>query len=157
MGFALPEMQLTSAAFENRDKIPDTHTGYGEDVSPPLEWTKMPDGTRSYAFICHDPDAPLVLPGTYGFVHWVLYNIPGSVSALPEGVRDYTEGVNDFNATGYKGPMPAAVHGDHDYFWWLMALKEDLNLAPGLTQGQLLEQIEPYIIGMNRLVGIYEK
>lgn len=157
MGFALSEMQLKSPAFENRGQIPQKHTGYGEDISPPLEWTNVAEGTRAFAIICHDPDAPLILPGTYGFVHWVLYNIPGSAPGLPEGSGDYTKGVNDMNNQGYNGPKPPAGHGVHHYFWWLLALNKELNLEPGLTQWQLLDRIEPHVIGMNRLVGIYEK
>jgi Raf kinase inhibitor-like YbhB/YbcL family protein len=157
MGFALSDMQLKTPAFENRGRIPDKHTGVGEDVSPSLEWTHVPEGTRSFAVICHDPDAPLVLPGTYGFVHWVLYNIPGSVQSLPEGTRDYTQGVNDMNNHGYNGPNPPAGHGVHHYFWWLLALNEELNLEGGLTQWQLLQRVEPHLIGMNRIVGVYEK
>ena len=157
MGFALSEMQLMTPAFQNRGRIPDKHTGVGEDLSPALEWSNVTEGTRSFALICHDPDAPLVLPGTYGFVHWVLYNIPASVTSLPEGTQDYTKGVNDMNNLGYNGPNPPAGHGVHHYFWWLLALNQELNLEGGLTMWKLLERIEPYIIGMNRIVGIYEK
>jgi len=157
MGFALSDMQLKTSAFQNRGRIPDNYTGVGEDVSPPLEWTNVPEGTRSFAVICHDPDAPLVLPGSYGFVHWVLYNIPGSVTSLPEGTQDYTKGVNDMKNHGYNGPNPPQGHGVHHYFWWLLALNTELNLEAGLTQWQLLERIEPYLIGMNRIVGIFEK
>lgn len=157
MPFAISEMQLKSPAFENRGRIPEKHTGYGEDISPTLEWTRIPEGTKSLALICHDPDAPLVLPGTYGFVHWVLYNIPGTATGLPEGTKDYTSGINDAGNQGYNGPKPPPGHGVHHYFWWLLALKEELNLDPGLTQWQLLERIEPYLIGMNRIVGVYEK
>ena len=85
MGFALSDMTLTSSAFEDGGPIPTRHTGEGEDVSPAFSWTEAPEGTRSFALICHDPDAPLVSPGTYGFVHWVLYGIPGSATELPEG------------------------------------------------------------------------
>jgi Raf kinase inhibitor-like YbhB/YbcL family protein len=157
MGFALSEMQLTSSGFENLGNIPDKYTGYGQDVSPPLKWTNVPDGTKSFAIICHDPDAPLVQPGTYGFVHWVLYNIPGSETGLAEGSGDYTKGINNFGDQGYKGPKPPAGHGVHHYFWWLLALDKELDLEPSLTQWQLLERIEPHVIGMNRLVGKYEK
>ncbi len=117
----------------------------------------MPEGTKSFAIICHDPDAPLILPGTYGYVHWVLYNIPGSVTNLSEGSQDYTKGVNENGNEGYKGPKPPPGHGVHHYFWWVLAMNEELNLEPGLTQWKLFERIEQYVIGMNRLVGIYEK
>ncbi len=157
MGFALSDMILTSPAFETGGRIPRKHTGEGEDVSPALTWSKVPDGTRSFALVCHDPDAPLVSPGTYGFVHWVLYGIPGSVSELGEAVEDYTAGTNNFGKTGYGGPMPPPGHGTHHYFFWLMALDAEPNLAPGLTLWELLEKIEPNVIGMNRLVGTYSR
>ncbi len=157
MGFALSELKLTSPAFKFHGEIPKRHSGEGEDVSPPLEWANVPEGTKSFAVICHDPDAPLIAHGTYGFVHWVLYNIPGSVTSLPEGVDNYTAGVNNFDKQGYGGPMPPEGHGVHHYFFWVLALDEEMDLEPGLTMWELMEKIEPHVIGMNRLVGIYER
>lgn len=157
MAFALSELQLTSTAFPAHGAIPRKHTGEGEDVSPPLAWSKLPSGSRSLAVISHDPDAPLVEPGTYGFVHWVLYNIPANVAELPEGARGYTAGVNNMGKQGYNGPMPPNGHGAHHYYFWLFALDDDLDLEPGLTLWQLLEKIEPHVLGMNRLVGTYER
>ena len=157
MGFALSDMQLKSAAFQNGGAIPAKFTGESEDVSPALSWTGAPSGTRSFALICHDPDAPLVKPGTYGFVHWVLYGIPGSVQALPEAVSDYVQGVNDFGNIGYGGPMPPVGHGTHHYFFWLLALDAVPDFPPGLTMWELLEKIEPHVIAMNRLSGTYAR
>jgi Raf kinase inhibitor-like YbhB/YbcL family protein len=157
MGFALSDMTLTSSAFDRGEPIPTKHTGEGEDVSPALSWRGWPDSTRSFALICHDPDAPLVKPGTYGFVHWVLYGIPGSVAALPEGVGDYIQGINDFGKPGYGGPMPPEGHGAHHYFFWLMALDADPEHDPGLRMQELLDKIEPSVIAMNRLVGTYTR
>ncbi|MDZ7780709.1 MAG: YbhB/YbcL family Raf kinase inhibitor-like protein [Gemmatimonadota bacterium] len=158
MGFALSDMQVRSSAFDDRERIPRKHTGEGDDVSPAIEWTSAPDGTRAYAVICHDPDAPLCKPGSYGFVHWVLYNIPGSVKGIPEGGgEEYTTGQTDFGRTGYGGPMPPEGHGPHHYFFWVLALDRELDLPPGLTMEQLLEQVEPHVVGMNRLVGTYER
>lgn len=157
MGFALSAMQLTSSSFETGGAIPANHTGEGEDVSPPLAWTDAPEGTQSFAIICHDPDAPLVLPGRYGFVHWVLYNIPGSVSALSEGSGDFTQGNSDFGKPGYGGPMPPEGHGTHNYFFWVLALDKELDLEPGLSMWDLLGKIEPHVTGMNRLVGTYRR
>jgi len=157
MGFALSPMKLSSAAFEPGGRIPARFTGEAEDVSPPLAWSQVPDGTKSFALICHDPDAPLVKPGTYGFVHWVLYGIPGTSNALEEGVGDYVQGVNDFGKAGYGGPMPPPGHGDHHYFFWLLALDREVELPQGLSLWQLLEKIEPHVIGMNRLVGTYSR
>ncbi|HEY5641418.1 MAG TPA: YbhB/YbcL family Raf kinase inhibitor-like protein [Woeseiaceae bacterium] len=155
MGFALSDMQLKSAAFQNGGAIPAKFTGEAEDVSPALSWAGAPTGTKSFALICHDPDAPLVKPGTYGFVHWVLYGIPGNVTSLPEGCDDFTKGVNDFGNPGYGGPMPPPGHGRHHYFFWVLALDEELDLEPGLTMWEFLAQAEPNIIAMNRLVGTY--
>ena len=157
MGFALSDMQLHSAAFADGERIPTRHTGENEDVSPAMSWTDAPDGTKEFALICHDPDAPLIKPSTYGFVHWVLYGIPGSVSELPEGVSDYVSGANDFGNEGYGGPMPPVGHGTHHYFFWLLALKSEAGLAPGLTMWELLDAIEPEVIGMNRLMGTYSR
>ena len=157
MGFALSPMQLTSTAFEPGGNIPSRFTGEGEDVSPELAWSDVPDGTKAFALICHDPDAPLVKPGSYGFVHWVLYGIPASINHLPEGVGDYTQGVNDFGNPGYGGPMPPEGHGTHHYFFWVLALDADVELPPGLTMWALLERIEPHVIGMNRLMGTYAR
>ena len=158
MGFALSSMQLTSTAFGPNGAIPKKHTGEGEDVSPALSWSGAPEGTRAFAVICHDPDAPLVSPrGTYGFGHWALYNIPASVTGLPEGGSDHTAGRNDFGNIGYGGPMPPEGHGLHQYYFWVLALDDDSPLEPGLDMWELLKRLEPHIIGMNRLVGTYQR
>src|SRR5690606_6806684 len=121
-------------------------------------WEDVPEGTRSFAVICHDPDAPLVSPnGTYGFVHWVLYNIPGSARSLEEGTSEYTSGKTDYGKPGWGGPMPPEGHGTHRYYFWILALSDDAPLAPGLTLWELLREIEPKVIGMNRLVGTYRR
>lgn len=157
MAFALSDMKLTSTAFQHHGKIPKKHTGDGEDVSPPVSWSNAPAKTKSFALICHDPDAPLVSPGSYGFVHWVLYNIPGSVTGLPEDVKDYTRGRNNFGRDGYGGPMPPEGHGAHHYFFWLLALDAAPPLPAGLTMWELLEKTEPHVTAMNRLVGTYSR
>ena len=157
MGFALTDMQLSSTAFADGGAIPLKHTGEGVDVSPELTWTNVPEGARSFALICHDPDAPLIKPGTYGFVHWVLYNIRGSSRGLPEGDTEFTCGMNDFGNAAYGGPMPPEGHGTHRYFFWLFALSNDESIEADLTMWQLLERIEPVVIGMNRLMGTYSR
>jgi Raf kinase inhibitor-like YbhB/YbcL family protein len=157
MGFALSDMAIASPAFEQREHIPEIHTGGGDDVSPPLSWSKVPDGTRSFALFCHDPDAPLVTPGAYGFVHWVLYNIPASVTQLAENENNFTCGSNNFGRSDYGGPMPPEGHGIHHYFFWILALDSETELEPGLSLEALLKEIEPNVIGMNRLVGTYAR
>lgn len=158
MGFALSKMQVTSSAFESGGAIPTRNTGEGEDVSPALGWRDAPDGTQSFVVFCHDPDAPLVTAnGGYGFVHWVLYDIPGSVDRLDEGTREHTSGKNDFGKSGYGGPMPPEGHGLHYYFFWVLALDRAPGLKAGLTLSEVLKQVEPHVIGMNRLVGTYQR
>ena len=157
MGFALSAMEVISTAFDAGGAIPSKHTGEGADVSPALAWQGAPANTGAFAVLCHDPDAPLVTPVGYGFVHWVLYNIPPDVRALAEGTGEYTQGVSDFGKAGYGGPMPPPGHGIHHYYFWVLALEKHLPLPPGLSMGGLLEQIEPVVTGMNRLVGTYRR
>jgi len=157
MGFAPSTMQVTSPAFEQGGDIPRRHTGEGEDLSPALNWQGAPQGTRAFALICHDPDAPLVTEGRYGFVHWLLYNLPGSLSGLEEAAKEGTAGINDFGNQGYGGPMPPPGHGDHSYYFWVLALDRELELASGLSLNALLEAVEPHLLGMSRLVGRYAR
>ena len=158
MGFALSTIQLTSSAFEQGSMIPTKYTGEGENVSPPLAWNDVPEGTQSIAIICHDPDAPLVSSlGTYGFGHWAVYNIPVAVNSLSEGETGFTRGKSDFGKLGYGGPMPPPGHGKHLYYFWVLALDKALELEEGLSIMELLTRIEPNLIGMNRLVGAYQR
>ncbi len=157
MGFALSDMQLQSEAFNPHGNIPTQYTGEGEDISPALSWRNTPEGTRGFAIICHDPDAPLVKDGAYGFVHWLLYNLPGDTGNLEENTDQGTAGINDFGNEGYGGPMPPEGHGVHHYYFWVLALDKALDLPAGLTLGSFLDRVEEHIIGMNRLVGTYER
>lgn len=157
MGFALSTMQLTSPAFAAGGAIPTKHTGEGEDVSPALAWRDAPGNAKSFAVVCHDPDAPLVTPGRYGYVHWVLYNIPATATGLAEATGAHTQGVSDFGKPGYGGPMPPEGHGAHHYFFWLLALNADLQLPPALSMWDLLAKAEPHTVAMNRLVGTYQR
>ncbi|GHE23005.1 YbhB/YbcL family Raf kinase inhibitor-like protein [Halomonas urumqiensis] len=157
MAFALSSMQLTSSAFTANGAIPTRHTGARDDLSPPLTWQDAPKGTKSFAVICHDPDAPLVQNGIYGFVHWVLYNLPASTTALDENARVGTRGKNDFGKLGYGGPMPPEGHGLHQYYFWVLALDKATGLPEGLKLRDLLTQVEPHLLGMNRLVGTYQR
>lgn len=158
MGFSPSSMQLISSAFTNHGTIPIKHTGEGEDVSPELSWTDAPEGTKAFAIICHDPDAPLVSPkGHYGFVHWIYYNIPASVRLLAEADNNYTNGVTNFGTNKYGGPMPPNGHGVHHYYFWILALDSDTKVEAGLNMYEFLERAEPNIIGMNRLIGTYSR
>lgn len=154
MGLNIQDLEISSSAFDDGGRIPTKHTGEGEDVSPALEWSGLPDGTAQIAIICHDPDAPL----PHGFTHWVLYNIPADVTSIDEGGGGaYTEGSNDFGNTGYNGPMPPEEHGDHRYYFWVYALDDEIDAEGGLNRSELLERIEDRIIEQNRVVGIYSR
>lgn len=157
MGFALSTLQLRSPAFDHCTVMPVRCTAEGKNVSPELVFSGVPAETRSLAVVCHDPDAPLVTSGGYGFVHWVLYNLPVSMAALEEGTTQGTGGLNDFGETDYGGPMPPLGHGVHHYYFWGMALSLDVQMPPGLSLIEFLAEAEPLIIGMNRLIGTYER
>jgi Raf kinase inhibitor-like YbhB/YbcL family protein len=145
------DLKLTSPAFKHHERIPDRHTPDGEDVSPKLEWTGVPDGTKAFAVVCHDPDAPLV----DGFTHWVAYGISGDATGLPEGGGDAVHGSNSMGNTGFNGPAPPAGHGTHHYYFWVYALDEDVDLEPGLDRRALLDKIEDHVIEQARLVGTF--
>jgi Raf kinase inhibitor-like YbhB/YbcL family protein len=154
MGLNIKDLKITSTAFEGEGRIPTKHTGDGEDVSPELRWSGVPDGTKQLAVICHDPDAPL----PHGFTHWVIYGIPADADGLPEGGgSQYTEGGNDFGNTGYNGPMPPEGHGTHHYYFWVYALDTELDDGPGLSRADLLSKIEDHVIEQNRVVGTYDR
>jgi Raf kinase inhibitor-like YbhB/YbcL family protein len=146
------DLRLHSDAFDGHKPIPERHSGDGEDVAPPLRWSGVPEGTRSFAIVMHDPDAPLV----DGFTHWVAYGIPGDATELPEGGGDAVHGESSFGERRYNGPAPPPGHGPHHYYIWIYALDDDLDLEPGLTRRDLLERIEDHVIEQARLIGTYQ-
>jgi Raf kinase inhibitor-like YbhB/YbcL family protein len=119
-------LEITSPAFSPNKEIPAKYTCDGEDISPALEWSGLPEGTKSIALIVDDPDAPDPAAPKMTWVHWVLYNIPPSATGLPEAVKSQDlpkgtkEGLNDWKRTGYGGPCPPI--GRHRYFHKLYAL-----------------------------------
>jgi Raf kinase inhibitor-like YbhB/YbcL family protein len=145
------DLRLRSPAFGHHQTIPSRHAVGGENVAPALEWSGVPQGTKAFAVVVHDPDAPLV----DGFTHWVAYGIPGDATGLPEGGGAVVSGTNSFGKTGYGGPAPPPRHGSHHYYFWLYALDEDLALEPGLDRRALLDRIQDHVIEQARLVGTY--
>lgn len=150
-------IRVTSSAFAEGGSIPSKYTCDGANVSPPLKWTSIPEGTRSIALIADDPDAPR---GTW--VHWVVYDLPASLRELPEGVPpDRTmanggkQGTNDFGKIGYGGPCPPS--GTHRYFFKVYALDRALGLAPGATKAQLLKAMEGHVLAEGQLMGKYAR
>ncbi|MHC4575359.1 MAG: YbhB/YbcL family Raf kinase inhibitor-like protein [Planctomycetota bacterium] len=151
------EIKVTSPAFEEGGFIPSKYTADGEDISPPLRWDGVPDGTQSIALISDDPDAPV---GTW--VHWVLFNLPPQTLELPENVppdrnlaNGAAQGTNDFGRIGYGGPAPPS--GTHRYFFKIYALDTRLELAAGVKKRQLLKAMEGRILGEGQLMGKYKR
>ena len=153
MELKLRDLKITSPAFLPLQTIPQRYTSDGTNISPTLQWEKIPPQTKQLALICHDPDAPL----PFGFTHWTIYNIPADVQAIAEGEGNkYTEGLNTFGSNGYTGPAPPEGHGVHHYYFWLYALDRALDLKAGLSREELLEASADYVIAQARLVGTYE-
>ena len=157
MGFALSDMRLTSPAFAPGGAIPKRYTGEGEDIPPPLQMAAVPAAARSLAIFCHDPDAPLVVPHRYGFVHWLVYNLPPDLRQLDQASTAGTAGSTDFGRNGYGGPMPPQGHGEHRYYFWLLALDCAPDLPPDMDLCSFLTRVEPRVIAMNRLTGTYQR
>jgi Raf kinase inhibitor-like YbhB/YbcL family protein len=143
---------LETGAFENAQTIPSRHTCEGEDVSPPLRWTNVPEGTRSLALVVDDPDAPSGV-----FTHWVAWGLDPAVEGLGEGESAPHEGQNDFGTTGYRGPCPPPGHGRHRYVFRLYALDGDLELGASVAKAELEQAIEGHVLTTAELVGTYER
>ena len=152
-------LKLTSTALAHRGQIPSKYTCDGEDISPPLAWSGVPAEAKSLVLIVDDPDAPDPAAPKMTWVHWVLYNIPPSASALPEGARQLPagtlEGVNDWKRTGYGGPCPPI--GRHRYFHKPYALDIILPYLGKPSKAKLEGQIRGHVIAQAELVGTYEK
>jgi Raf kinase inhibitor-like YbhB/YbcL family protein len=148
--------QLFSAAFANGGRIPDLHTCQGADLSPALEWSGEPAGTRSFALIVDDPDAPA---GTWN--HWLLWDIPANTHNLAQGFKPGTMGLsgrNDFGRTGYGGPCPPKGLGPHRYFFKLYALDlESLGLQEGRKRADLDRAISGHVLAVAQFMGRFER
>ncbi|HEV2435330.1 MAG TPA: YbhB/YbcL family Raf kinase inhibitor-like protein [Verrucomicrobiae bacterium] len=151
-------IQITSTAFTEGRPVPDKYTCAGPNVSPPLQWANAPAGTKSFALIAEDPDAPM---GTW--VHWVIYNLPPAATALaenrppsPELPDGSKQGVNDFRETGYGGPCPPPGK-PHRYFFKIYALDTVLSLKAGATRRELLKAMESHVLAQGQLMGTYQR
>jgi Raf kinase inhibitor-like YbhB/YbcL family protein len=149
--------QLTSPVFEHKQAIPEKYTCKGKNISPELTWNNPPLGTAAYGLIVDDPDAPA---GTW--VHWVIYNIPGSLQGLPESIRNDKEiiniginGINSSNKYGYSGPCPP--FGTHRYFFRLYALDQILDIKQGANKPELIKAMQGHILAIAELMGTFTK
>lgn len=151
------DLKVTSPAFEHNGMIPPKYTADGEDVSPPLAWSGVPEGTQSLALICDDPDAPM---GTW--VHWLMWNIPPEMTGMDENnppdaqlLNGALQWTTDIGQTGYGGPAPPS--GTHRYFFKVYALDTMLNLPAGATKLELEKVMTGHILAKSELVGKYAR
>jgi Raf kinase inhibitor-like YbhB/YbcL family protein len=149
----LTKLQLTSDAFQNGQPIPVQYTCDGADQTPALHWSDPPQGTKSFALLIDDPDAP---SGT--FRHWGVYDIPASARSIGGGERIGTEVTNDFGKPGYGGPCPPKGHGPHHYHFKLFALDTDrLDVASSAKVVDVENAATSHAIAQGELVGTYER
>jgi hypothetical protein len=160
-GAAAMAFTLSSPNFAHGGEIPTLHTCEGKDVSPALSWSGTPEGTKSFALIVDDPDAPDPKAPKMTWVHWVLYNLPPDGTGLPEAARapnlpaGSREGLNDWKRTGYGGPCPPI--GRHRYFHKLYALDTVLPDLRSPTKSRLEEAMEGHVLAQAELMGTYQK
>ena len=152
-------MRLNSSAFADGSVIPRRYSCDGEDLSPPLDWSGVPSGTRSLVLLCDDPDAPA---GTWH--HWAAYDIPADRTAVAEGAAKHAErlgfsqAINDFRRSGYGGPCPPAGHGSHHYHFRLLALSIDrLVVRKEATCRDVAREARGHILAEAVLVGVYQR
>ncbi|MGO9008015.1 MAG: YbhB/YbcL family Raf kinase inhibitor-like protein [Beijerinckiaceae bacterium] len=152
-------MRLRSTAFSDGAAIPRHFTCEGEDVSPPLDWSEVPEGTRSLVLLCDDPDAP---GGTWH--HWAVYDLPADRTALSEGAGQprskdgLKQAINDFGRPGYGGPCPPHGHGPHHYHFRLLALSTNhLAVRKDPSCRDVEREARKSLILEAILVGLYER
>jgi len=150
-------IRVMSSAFGEGGPIPQRYTCDGEEISPPLSWESVPEGTQSIVLIADDPDAPR---GT--FVHWVLYDLPADARELPEDMpRDKIlsngarQGISDGGDFGYMGPCPPS--GTHRYFFKVYAIDTRVDLPPGKHKADLLKAMEGHILAQGQTMGTYRR
>jgi Raf kinase inhibitor-like YbhB/YbcL family protein len=150
---------INSTEFASGQVIPVRFTCDGQDISPPLRWAQAPEGTKSFALLVEDPDAP---SGT--FDHWVLFNIPPVTTELPEGIPNLPvldngmkQGVNGFKRIGYGGPCPPRQDDPHRYFLRIYALEIELPIQEGASKDDVRRAMEGHIIAEGVLVGTYAR
>ena len=149
----LTKLELTSDAFQDGEPIPTQFTCDGANQTPALHWGEPPAGTKSFALVIDDPDAP---SGT--FRHWGVFDIPASARSIGGGQKAGTEVTNDFGKPGYGGPCPSKGHGPHHYHFKLFALDVDrLEVSPNAKVVDIENAATRHAIAQGELVGTYER
>lgn len=153
-------LDVTSSAFSPGGAIPKRYSAYGESISPPLAWSGVPEGTKSFALVLEDPDAPMATP----FVHWVVFDIDAKARALPEGLPagaalsapvTLRQGHNSLGKPAYFGPRPP--HGDnaHHYHFELFALDSILPESAGKSRDALAAAIGDHVLAKGQAIGTF--
>lgn len=144
-------MELSSPSFENGGSIPTKYTKEGENISPPLIFSNVPENAKSLVLIMDDPGGPLIT-----FVHWLVWNIPPNTTKILEGEKIiYPQGKNTLRKQGYVGPCPP--FGLHRYFFKLYALDKTIDLEPGANKKRLERAISKHIIAEAQTTGTVKK
>lgn len=155
-------LEVKSAAFKHSESIPLENSSYGASLSPALSWSAGPAGTKSYAILLEDEDG---IKDGKPIVHWVVYNIPGSVTSLPANLpkdgklatpEGVLQGVTINGKTGYLGPRPRPATGTHHYHFQVYALDNILELPEGVLREQFVEALRGTVLEKGKLEGIYE-
>jgi len=150
-------LAISSTAFSNGGMIPSRYTCDGANISPPLQWSGLPAGTKTVALIVDDPDAPAKT-----WVHWVVYDLPANTTQLPENIKPQENiggggknDTNDFKKIGYGGQCQQS--GTHVYLFKLYAVDIQTSLGPGATKDELLKTMESHVMAQGELVGKYKR
>ncbi len=149
----MDNLKVFSSSFKDGKMIPDKFTCDGEDISPQISWEGLPEGVKSLALICDDPDAP-----SGDFVHWVVFNIPPELDGFEENA-EMSEiadlGMTDYGRPGYGGPCPPS--GFHHYHFKVYALDEMLKTEGTVDKYDLLDKMEGHILAKGEIVGLYKR
>lgn len=155
-GGAMSRIMVSSPAFKHEGLMPKDHTCDGKDISPALEWSGLPNNTKSIALICDDPDAPM---GTW--IHWVVFNIPASIKEIGAGADEKSlgpsvrQGKNSWNRLGYGGACPPS--GEHRYFFRVYAIDTMLEVKNEPTKAQLIDAMKGHVLAEGEIMARYTR
>lgn len=150
---------VSSTAFDEGGSIPETYTGMGEDLSPPLGVESVPDSAETLAIVLDDPDAN-------DYLHWLIWNIPADQSDIPEGIPQTEtvdsldgarQGTNDFGELGYRGPLPPTSDGAHTYRFTVSAVDMTLELEASVGRGKLESALEGHVLDSAQFSGEFDR
>jgi len=158
VSFNVFALDIKSSVFENKGYIPERYTCSAQNISPSLSWEAAPSNTKSFVLICDDPDAPYKT-----WVHWVVFNIPGDMNTVNEGITreqmgslGIVQGANDFGQAKYGGPCPPQGK-PHRYFFRLYALDKVLSLKEGAAMKDIIKAMQGHIIAETKMFGFYQR